>query len=96
MADVRPQPSVTHSLGDLTQLGAIGHDNEVDRHAVASPVREAEHPLSHRQAGCAIAEGGDHSGHLVAGDRRCAVAAEAIGPGSGPRQLAWGESPTLD
>src|SRR5436190_5182354 len=29
---------------------------------VASPVREAEHPLSHRQPCCSIAEGGDHSG----------------------------------
>src|SRR5215469_7481875 len=29
--------------------------------AVASPVREAEHPLSHRQPGRSIAEGGDHS-----------------------------------
>ena len=30
-ADVRPQSSVPHSLDDLTQLGAIGLDNEVDR-----------------------------------------------------------------
>jgi hypothetical protein len=30
-ADICPQSSVTHPLGDLTQLGAIGHDNEVDR-----------------------------------------------------------------
>src|SRR5499426_4141795 len=30
--------------------------------AVASPVREAEHPLSHRQPRRSIAEGGDHSG----------------------------------
>ena len=34
VADVRPQPSVTHTPDDLTQLGAIGHDNEVDRQAV--------------------------------------------------------------
>src|SRR5262249_7667739 len=34
LADVRPQPSVPHPLHDLTQLGAIGHDNEVDRQAV--------------------------------------------------------------
>src|SRR5215831_1081216 len=45
---------------------------------VASPVREAEHPLSHRQPRRSIAEGGDHSGQLVAGDRRCPVTAEAI------------------
>src|SRR5262244_1807487 len=36
--------------------------------AVASPVREAEHPLSHRQPRRAIAESGDHSGQLVSGD----------------------------
>src|SRR6516162_4209646 len=36
-ADVRPQPSVTHPPDDLTQLGAIGHDNEVDRQAVGGP-----------------------------------------------------------
>src|SRR6266550_7342572 len=27
VADVRPQSSVTHPLDDLTQLGAIGHEN---------------------------------------------------------------------
>jgi len=31
IADVRAQASVPHSLDDLTQLGAVGHDNEVDR-----------------------------------------------------------------
>jgi hypothetical protein len=55
--------------------------------AVASPVREAEHPLSDRQPRRAIAEGGDHSGQLVPRDRRCSVTVEAIGPGRGPRQL---------
>ena len=69
----------------------------LDRHvlrqsAVAIPVREAEHPLSHRQPRRAIAEGGDHSGQLVPGDRRCSVTAEAIGPGRGPRQLSRDES----
>src|SRR5256712_10025883 len=43
--------------------------------AVASPVREAEHPLPHRQPRRSIAEGGDHSGQLVAGDRRRPVTA---------------------
>src|SRR3546814_15946364 len=33
VADVRPQPSVTHPLDDFTELGAIGLDNEVDRQA---------------------------------------------------------------
>src|SRR6516162_5058237 len=37
VADVRPQPSVTHPLDDLTQLGTIGLDNEVDRQAVVGP-----------------------------------------------------------
>jgi hypothetical protein len=36
-ADVRPQPAVPHPLDDLTQLGAIGLDNEVDRQAVDRP-----------------------------------------------------------
>src|SRR3954471_23555344 len=34
VADDGPQSSVPHALGDLTQLGAIGHDDEVDRSAV--------------------------------------------------------------
>src|SRR5262249_44243377 len=34
VADVRPQSSVPHPLDDLTQLGTIGLDNEVDRQAV--------------------------------------------------------------
>ena len=37
VADVRPQPTIPDPLGDLTQLGAIGHDNEVDRQAVRGP-----------------------------------------------------------
>src|SRR5579864_7297606 len=36
-ADVRPQASVPHPLDDLTQLSAIGLDNEVDRQAVGGP-----------------------------------------------------------
>ena len=34
VADVRPQSSVPHPPDDLTQLGTIGLDNEVDRKAV--------------------------------------------------------------
>src|SRR3546814_18788442 len=34
VADVRPQPSVTHPLDDFTELGAIGLDNEVDRQSI--------------------------------------------------------------
>src|SRR5437764_7578394 len=37
LADVRPQSSVPHPLDDLTQLGTIGLDNEVDRQAVGGP-----------------------------------------------------------
>src|SRR6185437_16034949 len=37
------------------------------------------------------AESGDYSGHLVAGDRRRPVAAEAVDPGRGPLQLISGE-----
>src|SRR6267378_3867085 len=37
VADVRLQSSVTHPLDDLTQLGAIGHENKVDRQAVGGP-----------------------------------------------------------
>ena len=36
-ADVRPQPSVTRTPDDLTQLGAIGYDDEVNRPAVGGP-----------------------------------------------------------
>src|SRR6266567_456522 len=60
--------------------------------AVAMPVREAEHPLSYRQSRRAVAESGDHSGQLVAGDRRCSVTVAAIGPGRGPRHLSRDES----
>src|SRR5262249_58056871 len=37
VADVRPQSSVPYPLDDLTQLGTIGLDNEVDRQAVGGP-----------------------------------------------------------
>src|SRR5204862_1296194 len=60
--------------------------------AVAIPVGESEHPLSQRQSRRAVAESGDHSGQLVAGDRRCSVTVAAIGPGRGPRQLSRDES----
>src|SRR5437762_5981994 len=36
-ADVRPQSSVPHPLDDLTQLGTIGLNNEVNRQAVGGP-----------------------------------------------------------
>jgi hypothetical protein len=37
VADVRPQPSVTHPLDDLTQLGPIALDNKVDRETLVRP-----------------------------------------------------------
>src|SRR5512146_2030704 len=37
VADVRPQPPVPHPPDDLTQLGPVGLDNEVDRQAVGGP-----------------------------------------------------------
>src|SRR6266702_6261998 len=37
VADVRPQPSVPHPPHDLTQLGTIGLDNEIDRQPVGGP-----------------------------------------------------------
>src|SRR6266576_5825108 len=37
VADVRPQSSVPHPLDDLSELGTIGLDNEVDRQAVGGP-----------------------------------------------------------
>src|SRR6185437_12011708 len=59
---------------------------------VAMPVGKAEHPLSYRQAGRAVAESGDHSSQLVAGDRWCSVTVAAIGPGRGPVHLGRDES----
>src|SRR3954463_4102791 len=37
VTDVRPQSSVTHPLDDLTQLGAMGDENKVDRQAIGRP-----------------------------------------------------------
>jgi hypothetical protein len=39
VADVRPQSSVPYPLDDLTQLGASGRENKVDRQAVSVPCR---------------------------------------------------------
>src|SRR5262245_61900627 len=43
VADVRPQSTMPHPLDDLTQLGAIGYDDEVDSQAARGP---RLHPLS--------------------------------------------------
>src|SRR5439155_16192044 len=37
LADVCPQPTIPAPLVDLTQLGAIGYDAEVDSQAVSGP-----------------------------------------------------------
>jgi hypothetical protein len=37
VADVRPQSSVTRPPDNLTQLGAIGYDDEVNRPAISGP-----------------------------------------------------------
>src|SRR2546423_15551779 len=37
VADIGPQSSVPHALDDLTQLGTIGLDDEVDCQAVGGP-----------------------------------------------------------
>src|SRR5438552_17709198 len=37
VADVRPHSSVTCPSDNLTQLGAIGYDDEVNRQAVSGP-----------------------------------------------------------
>ena len=42
-ADVRPQPSVSHSLDDLPQLNAIGFNNEInDQRVVALCLQRAD------------------------------------------------------
>src|SRR5213075_1652710 len=37
VADVRPQSTIPGPLDDLTQLGAIGYDDEIDSQAVSGP-----------------------------------------------------------
>src|SRR3954471_15425643 len=37
VANVRPQSAIPHPLDDLTQLGAIGYDDEIDSQAVRGP-----------------------------------------------------------
>jgi hypothetical protein len=51
VADVRPQPSVPHPLDDLTQLGTIGLDNEVDCQAVGGPPLGRPYDGHQRSAG---------------------------------------------
>src|SRR5262245_61776888 len=36
-ADVCPQPTIPDALDELTQLGTIGHDDEVDSQAARGP-----------------------------------------------------------
>src|ERR671930_1182917 len=37
VADVCPQPTIADPLDELTQLGAIGYDDEVDSQAASGP-----------------------------------------------------------
>ena len=37
VADVRPQPTIAEPLDELTQLGAIGYDDEVYSQAASGP-----------------------------------------------------------
>src|SRR5207248_3734493 len=37
VADVRPQSTIPHPLDDLTQLGAVGYDDEVNSQAASGP-----------------------------------------------------------
>ena len=65
--------------------------NVLRQSTVAIPVGEAEHALPDREARRAITDGTDHACQLMSGDRRCSVAAEAIGPGGGPCELSSDE-----
>ncbi len=51
VADVRPQSTVPHPLDDLTQLGTIGLDDEVDRAAVGGPCLGRPHDGHQRSSG---------------------------------------------
>ncbi len=64
--------------------------------SIAVPVRNPEHPLSYRESGRAVAEGGDHSGELVADDRRGSIVTGAIDPRGGPLPLCRDEARRVD
>src|SRR5581483_4687525 len=51
LADIRPQPSVPHPLDNLTQLGTIGLDDEIDRQAVDGPCLARSDDGHQRSAG---------------------------------------------
>ena len=60
------------------------------------PVRDPEHPLSQRESRRAVAEGGDHSGELVANDRLGSIVTGAIDPRRGPLPLCRDEARRMD
>jgi hypothetical protein len=94
-SEARDRQARAHREVDVARQGrevACLDGRVLGQGAVASPVGEAEHALSHRESRRAIAEGGHHSGQLVPRNRRCPVTAGAIGPGRGPRQLSRDES----
>jgi hypothetical protein len=55
--DVGPQPSVTDPLDDLSQLGAIGLDDKVNREAVGRPCLDGPGDGDERAAGPNRADG---------------------------------------
>ena len=63
------------------------HRHVLRQGAVAMPVGEAEHPLSYRQPGRAVAKCSDNASYLVSRDRWCPVTIGAIGPGRWPLEL---------
>src|SRR5690606_14542427 len=76
--------------GQRCEVARLDH-GELGEAAVASPVREAEHPLAHGEPGGPVAERRHDARDLVAGDRRAAVAPLPIRPGRGPVELVAGE-----
>src|SRR6185312_4027762 len=52
VADVRPQSTIPDPLDELTQLGAIGHDDEVDSQAARGP-RLGRPGDGHQRSSCA-------------------------------------------
>src|SRR5438045_6590612 len=52
VTDVCPQPTIPGPLDDLTQLGAIGYDDEIDSQAVSGP-RLGRAGDGHQRSSCA-------------------------------------------
>lgn len=72
------------------------HGRVLGQGSIAVPVRDPEHPLSQREPRRAVAEGGDHSGELMADDRLGSIATGAIDPRRGPLPLRGDEARRMD